>query len=536
MRKKSFIKRRKAVRHILRLALFAVITTPTLAGLLNTNIGVNTNLSGSVLGVEVDLSTGLDAALSIDDPGLQETLDTAIAYLQLPDTIDDPLPSNPYEALIDAITGLYSDLGIVKDDIADKVYDAKLPYGLSGRLANTLRSVRQCASMTREGLKTLSVSDLKNLYRGVQDYYIDLSVFSGLKDCTDHLWNTVAALEAAAKALKNGGVPLGCGEFDGLDIWPIVRVEGVCDDVYRHDYMVQIDLGGNDTYDNNAGSNMIDIRNGPIALLPEGTSPFAFFERVGPAQGCQEALTGLTAGDCVPLAAVTLDLEGNDQYGVFKTPDIDASCTADPVIRRMVTGGVGFAGVGILRDVKGNDRYYGKTGTLGAGHVAGIGILSDAEGNDSYLAVRNGQGFGLAGVLGVLHDVAGNDVYDYYLPSALDPAAANQSPGAGGVIDDEGVCDNVPRFVQGGANLGGAGLLLDDGGDDRYRGAEGVEFIAPFNASGVGGSQGFGLNGGFGALLDLAGDDHYEGVSDRGNGIQVLPNSPSTNTGIFVDF
>ncbi|MGH7858637.1 MAG: hypothetical protein ACREQY_15035, partial [Candidatus Binatia bacterium] len=255
---------------------------------------------------------------------------------------------------------------------------------------------------------------------------------------------------------------------------------------------------------------------------------------------CQTALQDFRAGRCFATAAILHDLGGDDTYGVFEAPDpaVDAQCTADLVVRRSVTVGVGVAGVGILRDRTGNDRYAGKTGALGTGHIFGIGLLSDGEGNDSYLAVRNSQGFALLGGLGVLHDEAGADTYDFYIPSPLDPDAPNQTPGAGGVINDVGRCDHLPRFIQGAANLGqGLGVLLDDEGADSYRGSLIPTFEASIPLAGgvPAGSQGFGANGATGLFLDRGGADTYAGVPDRGDGVTVLPGESSSGTGLFID-
>jgi hypothetical protein len=64
--------------------------------------------------------------------------------------------------------------------------------------------------------------------------------------------------------------------------------------------------------------------------------------------------------------------------------------------------------------------------------------------------------------------------------------------GSGGVIDDTGVCDNLPRSA---ALLGGFGVLLDNDGNDLYIGAPAdTQPFAPgilfFHSS-----QGFGCDG-----------------------------------------
>lgn len=209
-------------------------------------------------------------------------------------------------------------------------------------------------------------------------------------------------------------------------------------------------------------------------------------------------------------------------------------CTADPVVLRIATAGAGFSGAGILIDRAGDDHYVGKTLTQGVGHASGVGILyDDGMGDDSYLAIRNSQGVGIAG-LGVLRDNGGDDIYQWYRPRAIDPAAAFQRGFSGGVIDELGKCDNLPRAFQGVGVAHGVGVLYDGGGDDTYRGAPAgyEENVVPgFNLPT--GSQGWGVLGGFGMLDDEAGRDVYEGIAGRGDGVTVQPSREST--GLFMD-
>lgn len=189
------------------------------------------------------------------------------------------------------------------------------------------------------------------------------------------------------------------------------------------------------------------------------------------------------------------------------------------------------------------------THSLGAGHIFGVGALSDTEfgpvfvqGNDQYHAVRNSQGFGLVGGLGVLHDAKGDDLYDFYIPAPLDPTAPNQTEGAGGVRDDEGqgLCDRIPRFVQGAAQVGTPtlGVLVDENGSDTYHGVFVDSFTSPTTpvTSARAGSLGFGANLATGVFIDVGGDaDTYivdnEPSPHRGNNTVLAPGTDSTGTG-----
>ncbi len=363
----------------------------------------------------------------------------------------------------------------------------------------------------------------------------------------------VATGDAAAAVARSGG-----GAFADVDAWPLLYIDGDGGrNTYRHDYIVLIDRGGDDLYDNNAGGNLIDHRRGPAG----SAAPI-----VGPAIGCEQVQGNFpaptaSAQDCIAVPqAVLLDVRdfgrtSNDVYGVFRSPRtvdhnpaagpriVDGACTRDPLVRRIVTQGSGFQGNGLLMDVSGHDVYPGKTSAQGAGHVGGVGVLRDlGGGRDVYVAIRNAQGFALVGGLGVLQDDGGNDVYTTYMPRPKNPRAAFQQPGSGGVVDDTGVCDDLSRMVQGTALLGGAGVLLDEDGSDLYQGAPAA--TQPFNPQiqFFHSSQGFGCSAGIGILRDTGRDrDRYrEGPDNRRDGFSTvvpettcLPAAPGL--GVFSD-
>lgn len=261
--------------------------------------------------------------------------------------------------------------------------------------------------------------------------------------------------------------------FPDIDLWPRLYIDGNGGpNTYRHDYVVLIDRGGNDTYDNNAGGNLVDVRRGPAGFGAPVT---------GPAIGCEQA-TGVSSTptnnvfDCVSLPQVALLDHGafgtsNDTCGVLRAPrtvdhnpqplpdgsarPVDGDCTRDPVVFRIVLQGSGFEGNGLLVDVDGNDRYRGKTAAQGSAHVSGVGVMRDlGRGTDDYLAIRNSQGFALAGGLGLLMDQDGRDT-DTGAPTSTQPFTEDV------------------RFVhssQGVGCSGGAGVPRDTGrDDDTYR-------------------------------------------------------------------
>ena len=480
------------------------------------------------------------------DPAAGERLAPYRDLIEPVTAIRSPLPADPPAALADAADGLAGGLGLTMD-ARPAIAKAGLPSEVAGRLANLVDAVRACSAITASRFAAVPHAALANLLA------LATAVPAGagpqLRTCATRMRVTTGELELTLAALRPAAaaecVPLG---LPSLDLWPVLRFESGCvDNTYPNDYLILVDAGGNDTYRNNVGSNLVDVNFAPAGSAVPGV------RGTGPARGCQRAIPGLTAADCVPAAAVLLDLQGSDTYGVKEAVDHDAGCTNDPVVRRLMIGGAGFLGVGILRDAGGSDdTYTGKTGALGAGHIFGVGVLSDDGGADRYTAVRNSQGFALFGGFGLLRDEGGDDRYDYYMPAPIDPAAPNQTEGAGGVRDDEGegLCDRIPRFTQGTANVlpNTVGLLVDDSGDDAYRGAFVNEFVGPFQTPSTrAGSLGFGNNQALGVFLDRAGVDTYQaegepvvsGVPRRANATVVPPGNDATGSGfgsgVFVD-
>ncbi len=254
-------------------------------------------------------------------------------------------------------------------------------------------------------------------------------------------------------------------------IGPVV-IAGFGNDNHRRDAALLIDLGGNDTYTNNAG-------------------------------GCTRTMG----------TAVCIDHSGDDRY---TTPDSSYG------------QGFGFLGVGMLIDLAGNDVYEAKHLAQGAG-ILGVGLLWDRAGNDRYSAHAFCQGAGMFG-LGMMLDDSGNDVYD-----CVTMGQGSATTLGVGVLSDLGgddkyrlACDTtkdalggIPGYGQGGAlsfraypwekkltAYGGVGLLVDDGGNDSYE------------------SKGWCSQGGsyimsLGALVDNAGDDHYVCGTGQGSGIHI---------------
>jgi hypothetical protein len=162
--------------------------------------------------------------------------------------------------------------------------------------------------------------------------------------------------------------------------------------------------------------------------------------------------------------------------------------------------GAGFWGVGVLYHGDGNGVFSASRFSQGTGQM-GIGLLVNRKGDDRYLCSYGGQGLGLFGGAGILIDEAGNDLYRLggLEPDFRDPAKATQSLGQGfglGVRAEKEI-NGVP---------GGIGMLIDGAGDDTY--------VADYFAQGA--SYYYGL----GILDDRAGNDQYlSGRYSQGAGI-----------------
>lgn len=227
------------------------------------------------------------------------------------------------------------------------------------------------------------------------------------------------------------------------------------------------------------------------------------------------------AGGTRPGMPVTLviDFEGNDRY----------------VGRENFSQGAGLLGGGFLLDLGGRDTFVGLTGSQGAGFfglgllyhgdgdagfsasryaqgtgLMGIGILANRKGDNKYVCSYAGQGLGLPGGAGILIDEEGNDYYQLggLEPDFRDPQKATQSFGQGfgqGVRSEKNV----------NAAPGGIGMLIDEQGNDTY--------LADYFAQGA--SYYYGL----GILDDRAGDDQYfAGRYAQGAGIH-------SSVGVLID-
>jgi hypothetical protein len=306
---------------------------------------------------------------------------------------------------------------------------------------------------------------------------------------------TVRLEHAATSPSTESGVDAAAAS---IDLCPAVALDlQGKDSTYEDDCALIVDLGGNDTYHNNAGG----------SNLEDGDDSC----RVG-----------------APAVAAVVDLgAADDEYG---DPEDPRSCGAN---------GGGFAGVGVLVDEGGDDTYAAAHhGVNGGATGAGLGLLIDGGGSDRYDASSlgaNGGAFGLAS--GFLVDLGGDDRFRadrIGVNGGGAGLAAGPSPHGGHLVSLGGndVYSAGSGATNGGGASGGSGFLADYGGNDVYRasdaGVNGGGFAGAgllFDATGDdsytakdGGTNGGAFLAGVGHLEDLEGDDVYAAGGGGANG------------------
>jgi hypothetical protein len=465
-------------------------------------------------------------------------LDPLVRDLVSPPALVAPAPrALPQRDLATAIARFSRDLGIPRDP-APELAAAHLSDALAGLLAGTVEALDTCHRLSA------AVTADEPFRHGVDaEVPLPAAAIRAIRSCAVTVEQHALQLEARLPA----------ADPQPLDIWPVVRMSTIPGTAYTEDYALIVDTGGHAKFLNNAGGNLIDLKRGP--------QPFA--RDPGPARGCQEPYPDLTSGrvekgrdgqrhltndgpECFITAALVLAIGGDDQFGALTPPKYpDDTCTADPLESRIATAGSGTAGVGMLIERGSHNTYIGRAQAIGAGHLGGVGLVLDqGSGDNRHLAVATSEGMGLLGGAGLIIDLGRHSTWDYYVPRPLNPLAKDEEDGAGGIINDAGllseegkgqhqsrkgvpdrqpggVCENVPRSLQGvGLLPGSVGMVLAAGGDNTFRAIEAppdTTFMHEFNLANLTSvvlshcNQGCGLMGAAGALIDVhdSGVDSY---------------------------
>lgn len=230
-----------------------------------------------------------------------------------------------------------------------------------------------------------------------------------------------------------------------------IAIGGLGDDIYEGNFVLIIDLGGNDIY--KLTNNLYQAYSSPLRIIID-LNGNDNYQSENYALGC--GIFGIN---------FLFDYEGNDTY---KTNTNSLGC--------------GIFGIGILEDFAGNDIYESNLYSQGMG-LYGIGIIRDRNGDDTYLSNSISQGIGLSYGLGLIVDDDGNDSY-------ISPKDDNHT-------------SNYTKAVSIGNNItgiAGIGILLDANGNDIYKGRNNSLSFSDFT--------------GFAALIDINGNDKYSSINN----------------------
>ena len=226
--------------------------------------------------------------------------------------------------------------------------------------------------------------------------------------------------------------------------------------------------------------------NSEVPILFEDNTPFG-----------KIIVGGSESNTYIDDTAIILDIGGNDLYlnnaggtraGMPISLVIDWEGDDRYINKENVSQGAGVMGGGFLFDLSGNDTFSSLDGTQGAGFF-GIGILYNQGGDSIYKSRRLSQGAGQMGI-GLIWNKDGDNLY---------------------------VCSEEGQAI---GFFSGAGILIDEKGDDFYQlGGIEPDFREPLIST-VSMGQGFGLgirpkdgakgvSGGIGIMIDKRGSDSY---------------------------
>jgi len=130
-------------------------------------------------------------------------------------------------------------------------------------------------------------------------------------------------------------------------------------------------------------------------------------------------------------------------------------------------------GLGVLRDIDGNDSYEASVFGQGTGYWQGTGILSDGGGSDLYDAYWYVQGAAAHYAVGILADDGpGDDTFNATRPAVSVNLGSGHDYSVGVLINEAGNDEyNMTGLSAGSSNCNGVGLFVDNRGDDTYKAA-----------------------------------------------------------------
>jgi len=247
---------------------------------------------------------------------------------------------------------------------------------------------------------------------------------------------------------------------------------------------VLYDQGGDDTYDAETLSQ--GAAGWGIGLLLDGAGNDRY-TTYNEAQGF-----GFTQG-----VGALVDSAGDDFY--YADPGISTICGADPLMPTLcgdaiylnsqnamantsLTQGAGYGhrpddpsgvqlagGMGILRDLSGNDTYTTSVFGQATAFAMGTGMLLEGGGDDTYEGIWYVQGSAAHTGLTYFNDAAGNDKYNPTFPVQATSIGVGHDCSAS-VHYDEGGDDAYigPGLSMGSGNDNGVGIMVVSGGTDTF--------------------------------------------------------------------
>ena len=290
----------------------------------------------------------------------------------------------------------------------------------------------------------------------------------------------------ASRTLRQGAALLGVGLL--LDL-------GADDDAYRSPALSQgvgvfgvgvlFDAGGDDRYAAEAFAQGAGAYGVGLLLDRAGDDRYALYTQ---GQGF-----GFTRG-----VGALVDGAGDDSY--FANPGTGSGADGDVLYphaqlperaNNSFVQGAGFGfrrdlphpgfqfpgGLGVLRDRVGRDSYVASTFAQATGFAMGMGMLLDGAGDDTYDGIRTVQGASAHTSVAYFHDAAGNDRYDTELSPAAMSAGVGHDCSVGFLLDQGGDDEyRGPSISLGSGNTNGVGVFVDAGGTDVFR-AEGPQSL-----------------------------------------------------------
>jgi hypothetical protein len=177
-------------------------------------------------------------------------------------------------------------------------------------------------------------------------------------------------------------------------------------------------------------------------------------------------------------------------------------------------------GLGILRDLAGDDSYMAGVFAQGTGYWQGTGMLLDGDGGDTYDSFYYSQGGAAHYAVGILmDDGGGNDALNTTLVPRAMQFGAGHDFSLGMFINESGDDEyHFSALAAGSSNCQGVGIMVDNDGSDLYVGGTTTRSIALGNYSDECGSDTRRQAPSVGLFLDSGGDlDVYETATGADN-------------------